>query len=99
MTYFAQVDINNKVQRVLVITQDFINSGIFGDPSYFIETSIDTSKGVNRKGNAPLRKNYAGIGYSYDADRDAFIPPKPNKPVILNETLYMWDLVIPDIIK
>ncbi len=55
------------------------------------QTSYNTHGGVHSLGGTPLRKNYAGIGYTYDAGRDAFIPPKPYASWVLNETNCLWD--------
>lgn len=95
MAHFAQIDENNIVTRVLVIDQETINTGLFGDPQTFIQTSYNTQAGVHRLGGTPLRKNYAGIGYTYDRERDAFIPPKPFASWILNEETCCWDSPIP----
>ena len=54
-------------------------------------TSYNTHGGVHNSGGTPYRKNYAGIGYSYDPQRDAFIPPKPFASWVLNETTCLWD--------
>jgi hypothetical protein len=54
-------------------------------------TSYNTHGGVHNSGGTPYRKNYAGIGYSYDPQRDAFIPPKPFNSWVLNETTCLWD--------
>ena len=54
-------------------------------------TSYNTRGGVHTNGGTPFRKNYAGIGYTYDESRDAFIPPKPFDSWILNETTCLWD--------
>jgi len=54
-------------------------------------TSYNTYGGVHREGGTPYRKNYAGIGYSYDPQRDAFIPPKPFASWVLNEDSCLWD--------
>jgi hypothetical protein len=54
-------------------------------------TSYNTRGGVHASGGTPFRKNYAGIGYTYDAGRDAFIPPKPYNSWVLNETTCLWD--------
>jgi hypothetical protein len=91
MAHFAQVDENNIVTRVLVIKQEVVNSGLFGDPSSFIQTSYNTLAGVHRLGGTPLRKNYAGIGYTYDSVRDAFIPPKLFSSWTLNEDTCQWE--------
>lgn len=94
MSHFAQIDENNIVVQVIVAEQDFINSGIVGDPSKWIQTSYNTRAGKHPEGR-PLRKNYAGIGYFYDAERDAFIPPKPFESWILNEFTCLWNPPIP----
>jgi hypothetical protein len=89
MSHFAQV-INGTVAQVIVAEQDFINSGAVGDPSQWVQTSYNTIGGAHRNGGTPLRKNYAGIGYSYDAGRDAFVPPKPYPSWILDEATCWW---------
>ena len=91
MAHFAQIDENNIVTRVLVIEQDVVDTGLFGEPSSFVQTSYNTYGGVHKLGGTPLRKNYAGIGYTYDSGRDAFIPPKPYNSWVLNEDTCQWD--------
>lgn len=91
MAHFAQIDENNIVTQVLVIEQDVIDTGLFGEPSSFVQTSYNTQGGEHKLGGTPLRKNYAGIGYTYDATRDAFIPPKPYNSWVLNEDSCLWD--------
>ena len=61
MAHFAQIDENHIVRQVLVIEQDVIDTGLFGDPNSFVQTSYNTVGGVHRLGGTPLRKNYAGI--------------------------------------
>ena len=95
MSHFAQIDENNIVTQVLVIEQDVVDSGLFGDPATFIQTSYNTSGGVHSQGGTPLRKNYAGMGYSYDATRDAFIPPKNFDSWVLNEDKCLWEAPVP----
>jgi hypothetical protein len=90
MAHFAQIDENNIVTRVLVIEQDVVDTGLFGEPSSFVQTSYNTHGGVHTLGGTPLRKNYAGIGYTYDRVRDAFIPPKPFNSWVLNEETCLW---------
>lgn len=90
MAHFAQIDSNNLVTQVIVAEQDFINSGAVGDPASWVQTSYNTYGGQHRLGGTPLRKNYAGIGYSYDSGRDAFIPPKPYASWILDEATCLW---------
>ena len=90
MSHFAQIDENNIVTQVLVIEQDVVDTGLFGNPSSWIQTSYNTSGGVHKLGGTPLRKNYAGIGYTYDLTRDAFIPPQPYTSWTLDETMCLW---------
>jgi len=91
MAHFAQIDENNIVTQVLVIEQDVVDTGLFGEPRSFIQTSYNTYGGVHKLGGTPLRKNYAGIGFTFDAIRDAFIPPKPYNSWILNEDTCLWN--------
>ena len=97
MSHFAKVE-NGTVTMVIVAEQDFINTGAVGDPSLWIQTSYNTRGGVHYDpstglpDNKPaLRKNYAGQGYTYDADRDAFIPPKPYPSWTLDEDTCLWN--------
>jgi hypothetical protein len=99
MAHFAKV-INSIVQSVIVADQEFINKGYVGDPYLWIQTSYNTRGGVHYQPNSnipsedqtkSLRKNYAGIGYTYDVNRDAFIPPKPFNSWILNEDTCLWE--------
>ena len=95
MSHFAQIDENNIVTQVIVIEQDVVDTGLFGDPASWIQTSYNTSGGVHSQGGTPLRKNYAGIGYTYDNTRDAFIPPKPYNSWVLNEDTCLWEAPTP----
>jgi hypothetical protein len=91
MAHFAQIDENNIVVQVLVIEQDVINTGMFGDPKSWIQTSYNTIGGVHLYDQSKaLRKNFAGIGYTYDPVRDAFIAPKPPGDFILDENSCGW---------
>jgi hypothetical protein len=74
MSHFAQIQ-NNIVVQVIVAEQDVIDSGLFGDPASWIQTSYNTHNGVHVLGGTPLRKNFAGIGYIYDPVADEFNPP------------------------
>jgi hypothetical protein len=74
MSHFAKVE-NNIVTQVIVAEQDVINSGLFGAPHTWIQTSYNTHNGVHALGGTPLRKNFAGIGYYYDSVADEFLPP------------------------
>lgn len=91
MSHFAKVE-NGVVTQVIVAEQNVIDSGLFG--SGWIQTSYNTYAGQHPNGT-PLRKNYAGIGYTYDPVRDAFIPPKPFSSWTLNEDTCLWDPPIP----
>jgi hypothetical protein len=87
MSHFAKVE-NGIVTQVIVADQDVIDSGAFG--SGWIQTSYNTHGGQHPEGR-PLRKNYAGIGYTYDPEKDAFIPPKPMPSWVLNEDTCLWE--------
>ena len=89
MAHFAKVE-NGVVTQVIVIDQETLNSGNWGDPSAWVQTSYNTQAGQHPQGK-PLRKNYAGIGYTYDAGRDAFIPQQPYASWILNEDSCLWN--------
>lgn len=93
MSHFAKVE-NGIVTKVIVAEENFINSGKVGDPSLWIQTSYNTHAGQHPE-DRPLRKNFAGIGYSYDSIRDAFIPVKPYESWVLNEDTCLWDPPIP----
>ena len=95
MSHFAEIGDGGVVLRVIVAEQDFINSGAVGDPSRWIQTSYNTSGGVHRFGGTPLRMNYAGVGYTYDKDRDAFIPPRPFASWTLDEASCLWQAPSP----
>jgi hypothetical protein len=87
MAHFAKVE-NGIVTQVIVANQDVIDSGMFG--TGWIQTSYNTYGGQHPEGR-PLRKNYAGVGFTYDSQRDAFISPKPFPSWTLNEQTCLWD--------
>jgi hypothetical protein len=89
MTHFARVQ-DGTVTEVIVIEQDMIDTGLWGSPQEWIQTSYNTHAGVHTQGGTPLRKNYAGVGYSYDNELDAFIPPKPFDSWVLDEDACQW---------
>lgn len=104
MSHFAQLDENNIVLQVIVAEQDFINTGLVGDPARWVQTSYNTRGGIYYTPNTndpdlnqskAFRKNYAGIGFSYDPQRDAFIPPQPYPSWILNEDTCLWGAPVP----
>ena len=89
MSHFAKVE-NGTVTQVIVIEQDVVNTGLFGDPASWVQTSYNTYGGEHRNGGTPLRKNYAGIGYTYDSVRDAFYSPQPFPSWLLDEDTCIW---------
>jgi hypothetical protein len=110
MAHYAFVDENNIVIEVIVgRNEKEIVDGISDWESHYAEfrtglrcfrTSYNTFAGVHKEGGIPFRKNYAGIGYTYDEERDAFIPPKPDDftdeegnsfTFIFNEETCQWD--------
>ena len=103
MGHFAKVS-NGIVTKVIVAEADFFNNFVDDSPGQWIQTSYNTRGGVHYKPNTnepsedqskALRKNYAGIGYTYDATRDAFIPPQPFNSWTLNEDTCLWDSPVP----
>lgn len=101
MAHFAQIDSNNIVTQVIVIDQETLNTGHWGSPASWIQTSYNTRGGVHYgpngepDGGVALRKNYAGIGYTYDPVRDAFIPPRPFESWTLDEDTCLWQSPVP----
>jgi hypothetical protein len=93
MAHFAKVN-NGIVEQVIVAEPEFFQTFVDTSPGEWIQTSYNTRGGQHPEGR-PLRKNYAGIGYTYDSGRDAFIPPKPYASWTLNETTCLWDAPVP----
>jgi hypothetical protein len=91
MAHFAQVE-NGIVTQVIVAEQDVIDSGLFG--TGWVQTSYNTHGGQHPEGR-PLRKNYAGVGFTYDSTRDAFIAPQPFASWVLDETTCLWGAPTP----
>ena len=89
MGHFAKV-VDGTVTQVIVAEPEFFNTFVDSSPGAWLQTSYRTHGGEHPEGR-PLRKNYAGIGYSYDAGRDAFIPQKPFASWTLNESTCLWD--------
>ncbi len=99
MAHFAKV-VEGTVTQVIVAEPEFFDTFVDSSPGEWIQTSYNTRGGVHYQANTnepsedqtkALRKNYAGIGYTYDAQRDAFIPPKPFNSWILDETSCLWE--------
>ena len=104
MSHFAQIDENNVVQQVLVIDQEAVNTGNWGDPATWVQTSYNTRGGVYYTPNTStphpdqskaFRKNYAGIGFTWDGT--GFIPPKPAQfpSWVMNSFSYLWEPPVP----
>lgn len=89
MSHYARIE-NGVVQEVIVAEQDVIDTGLFGDPANWIQTSFNTRAGKHLLGGTPLRKNFAGVGYNYDAQADAFFEPKPYVSWQLDIETYTW---------
>lgn len=89
MSHFAKV-CDGIVTQVIVAEPEFFTTFVDSSPGEWIQTSYNTLGGQHPEGR-PLRKNYAGIGYTYDRVRDAFIPPKPFPSWILNEQSCLWE--------
>jgi hypothetical protein len=94
MGHYAKV-VDSKVTQVIVAEPDFFATFVDSSPGEWIQTSYNTSGGVHVLGGTPLRKNYAGIGHTYDRERDAFIPPQPYASWTLNEDTCLWESPIP----
>jgi hypothetical protein len=105
MASFAKIGLNGKVIEVQSVVNEVLHdsNGVEQESigidfltkltgwAIWKQTSYNTHGGVNNNGGIPLRKNHAGIGYTYDEDRDAFIPPKPFNSWILNEDTCYWE--------
>ena len=108
MASFAKIGLNNKVIEVISVNNEVLkdSSGIEREElgiqflneltgwPIWKQTSYNTHKGIHNNGGTPLRKNYAGIGYTYDEDRDVFIPKKQYNSWILNEQTCLWEAPI-----
>lgn len=90
MAHFAKV-VNGKVTQVITAEAEFFDTFVDSSPGEWIQTSYNTVGGVHLNGGVPLRKNFAGIGYTYDREKDAFIPPQPYPSWILNEETCLWE--------
>jgi hypothetical protein len=109
MASFAKIGLNSKVIEVLSVVNEVLydSNGVEQEVNgidfltkltgypVWKQTSYNTHGGVHNNGGTPLRKNHAGIGYTYDEDRDAFIPKKPFNSWILNEDICLWEAPIP----
>ena len=104
MAHYAFINSNNIVTKVIVgRDEDDLAEGVTSWEEYYgnrmsqtcLRTSYNTAGNEHAEGGTPFRYNYAGIGYTYDEDRDAFIPPQPFDSWVLNETTCLWDAPVP----
>lgn len=89
MAHFAKV-LNGKVVDVLVADAEFFTTFRDTSPGTWLQTSYNTLGNVHANGGVPLRGNFAGIGYIYDAEHDVFYPPKPDGDWVLDEATWTW---------
>jgi hypothetical protein len=89
MSHFAKV-VDGKVTQVIVAEPEFFDTFVDSSPGTWLQTSYNTHGNQHPEGR-PLRGNYAGIGYTYDAVNDVFIAPKPSDTAVLNETTWLWE--------
>jgi hypothetical protein len=89
MAHYAKVT-DGIVTKVIVAEADFFNTFVDDSAGEWIQTSYNTHGGEHTLGGTPLRKNFAGIGFTYDRQKDAFIPPQPFPSWTLNETTCLW---------
>lgn len=100
MSHFAHVQ-NGIVDNVIVAEQDFINSGAVGPANEWVQTSYNTRGNVHYgqdgqpDGGVALRGNYAGVGYTYDAQNDVFYAPQPFPSWTLNHSTWLWESPVP----
>lgn len=101
MAHYALIDQNNIVIQVIT-GKDEGEEGIDWEKHYgdfhnlkCKRTSYNTRANVHANGGTPFRKNYAGIGYTWDEGRDAFIPPQPFASWTLNEETCLWESPVP----
>ena len=99
MGHFAKV-VDGKVTQVIVAEPEFFQTFVDSSPGQWLQTSYNTRGGVHYQPDSDtpsadqskaLRKNYAGVGYTYDAAKDAFIPPQPFASWTLNNTTCLWE--------
>ena len=88
MAHFARVE-NGLVTSVVVAEQEFIDTGALGHG--WVQTSYNTIGGIHTQGGTPLRGNYAGVGFTYDATNDVFYAPQPFDNWVLNTTSWLWE--------
>ena len=92
MSHYAKV-VDGKVTQVIVAEAEFFDTFVDSGPGAWIQTSYNTIGNQHPEGR-PLRGNYAGIGYTYDATNDVFYAPKPADDATLNETTWLWEVPV-----
>ena len=92
MAHYAKVT-NKIVTQVIVAEAEFVENLVDNIAGRWVQTSYNTYGGKHLLGGTPLRKNFAGVGMTYDANRDAFIAQKPDGNYVLNEDTCLWELV------
>ena len=92
MAHYAKVT-NKIVTQVIVAEAEFVENLVDNIAGRWVQTSYNTYGGEHLLGGTPLRKNFAVVGMTYDANRDAFIPQKPDGNYVLNEDTCLWELV------
>lgn len=90
MAHFAKVR-DGVVVEVIVAESGFFDTFVDTSPGTWVQTSYNTHGGIHANGGTPLRKNFAGVGFTYDTARDAFIPPKPGDDWVLDDSTCLWD--------
>ena len=108
MAHFAKIGLNSKVIEVVSVADDVLKDSEGNETeslgidhlrlqtgwAIWVQTSYNTIENTHALGGTPFRKNYAGVGYTYDQTRDAFIPPKPYPSWILNEETCLWEATV-----
>jgi hypothetical protein len=94
MAHFAKIEDGIVVQVNVVDEEYFAANRETRYTGQWVQTSYNTQGGVHLLGGTPMRKNYAGVGFTYDEDRDAFIPPKPFDSWLLDEDTCLWNAPI-----
>ena len=98
MAHFAQLDNDNVVTQVIVVANaELLDNGVESESKgiAFCQSLFPSTNWKQTSYNGAIRKNYAGVGYTYDAGRDAFIPPKPYPSWVLVEDTCQWAAPIP----
>jgi len=94
MAHYAKIE-NSIVTQVIVAEAEFFDTFVDTSPGEWIQTSYNTLGGEHSDGGTPLRKNFAGIGFTYDDIKDAFYEPQPFNSWALNEDTCQWEAPIP----